>query len=220
MRADEDVADFHRCETFRLQIREGVHVAERFRHFPAVHQQVRDVEPMRREVPAARAFALCDLVFVVGENEIHTAGVHVEGIAEVFADHRRALEVPAGPAFTPRGLPEILAILLPPRLPQDEVGNTIFLVLVRIGTGGLRFPEVELALVEAGEPAVIRERGDAEIDRAVVGCVGVAFFDEFRDHRDLLRDVGDGGWLDVWWKAGERLAIGVEFLRPDFRESL
>ena len=164
MRADQDVADFHRCETLGLQIGEGIHIAERLGHFPAIHQQVCDVEPMRREAPAARALALRDLVFVVGKNEIHPAGVQVKGIAEVFADHRRALEVPAGAALPPRGFPEVLAILIAARLPEDEVGNTIFLVLIRIGAGVLCFSEIELAFIEPGEAAVVREGGDAEID--------------------------------------------------------
>ena len=60
------------------------------------------MEPMRGELPAAGALALSDLIFVVGENQINPAGVEVEGIAEVFFDHRRALEVPAGAALAPR----------------------------------------------------------------------------------------------------------------------
>ena len=60
-----------------------------------------DVEPIFREMATARAFTLGDLVFVVREDEIDSAGVKVEGIAEVFLNHRRAFEVPPGATFAP-----------------------------------------------------------------------------------------------------------------------
>ena len=42
----------------------------------------------------------------------------------------------------------------------------------------------------------------------------MAILDERLDHRDLLRDVLDGAWLDVGREEAEFFAIGVEFLGP------
>ena len=59
------------------------------------------MEPVGGEVAAARAFALGDLVFVMGKDEIDATGVEVEVVAKILLDHGRAFKVPAGPAFTP-----------------------------------------------------------------------------------------------------------------------
>ena len=150
MRADEDVADFHGGEAFFCEVGEGVEVAFGFGHFPAIDEEVGGVEPMLGEVATAGALALGDFVFVVGEDEVFAAGVEVEGVAEVFFDHGGALEVPAGAAISPWGFPEVFAVFFAVCFPEDEVGNTIFLVFVGgISSGGLGFAEVELALVEA-----------------------------------------------------------------------
>ena len=49
--------------------------------------------------------ALRDLVLVVRENEVETAAVDVEGLAEMRLAHRRAFDVPARPAAAPRAVP-------------------------------------------------------------------------------------------------------------------
>ena len=214
MRADQDVADFHRRESAGGEVFERVKIAERLGHLPAIDEEVRDVEPVRGEVAATGALALGDFVFVVRENQIDAAGVEVERLAEVFLDHRRTFEMPARAAFAPRRGPEIVAILGLAAFPEDEVREVVFFVFVRAGSGVLGFADVELALVEAGQAAVAGKGGDFEIHRTVVRSIGVALFHQRLDHRDLLRDVLDGARLDVRREQAELLAVGVEFRRP------
>ena len=83
---------------------------------PTVHHA--RVQPVPREL-VARAFGLRDLVLVVREHEVVAAAVDVEAVAEDLERHRRALDVPAGPARAPRRRPRRLAGLR--RLPQREV---------------------------------------------------------------------------------------------------
>jgi hypothetical protein len=67
---------------------------------------------------------------VVREDEVDAAPVDFEDRAEVLLGHRRALDVPAGPAETPRRLPErVLALLV--TLPEGEVPR-ILLELARL----------------------------------------------------------------------------------------
>ncbi len=121
MGTDQGVAHLHCGDAFFLEVGKRIHVAERFRHLPAIDEQVGDVEPVGGEVAAAGTLALGDLILVMGENEVHATGMQVEGIAEVFPDHRRALQMPARPALAPWRFPEIIPVVLPPRFPQHEV---------------------------------------------------------------------------------------------------
>jgi len=218
VRADEDVADFHGGEALGLKVGQGVHVSKRFGHLAAIDEEVCDVEPVRGEITTAGAEALSYFVLMVREHEIDATRMHVEGITKVFRDHCGALEVPAGAALAPWGFPEIFAVSFAASLPEHEVRNTIFLVFIGVGACVLGFPEIELAFVEVGEFSVILEGSDFEIHRAILGGVGVAFFDQRFDHRHLLRDVLDGGWLDVRRQAGKRLAVGMKFVAPEIGE--
>ena len=73
-------------------------------------------------------------------------------------------------------------------------------------------------MFEVRESAVAWEGCDVEIDRAIIGEVGVTFFHQLIDHRDLLWDVIDGARLDMWWEESELFAIGVKFFRPSAGE--
>src|SRR5262249_53720298 len=89
---------------------------------PVVHE-----EP--RERPTRDALALGDLVFVVREDQVAPAAVDVDLLAEVSADHRRALDVPAGPARAPRARPRRLAGAV--ALPEREVSRVLLRTRVR-----------------------------------------------------------------------------------------
>ena len=73
-------------------------VARRLRHLHAVGEQML---PVHRCV-AVRSFGLRDLVLVVREDVVDTAGVQVEALAEVLRAHRRTLDMPARKPATPR----------------------------------------------------------------------------------------------------------------------
>jgi hypothetical protein len=83
-------------------------VAERLRHLLVVDAHEAVVHPHVGEAVAGGAAGLRDLVLVVRELEVHAAAVDVEMRAEQRGGHRRALDVPAGPArarASPTGSP-------------------------------------------------------------------------------------------------------------------
>ncbi len=110
---EEEVAHGARAGAPLQQLAQGVEVAERLGHLLAVDDQVLGVQPGADERLAGGRLALGDLVLVVGEDVVHAAGVDVEALAEVLHAHRRALDVPAGPAGAPGRVPAGLARLGP-----------------------------------------------------------------------------------------------------------
>jgi hypothetical protein len=217
--ADEDVVDFGGGVAFGGEVFESVEIAEAFGHFAAIDHEVGDVEPVAGEMALGGAAGLGDFVFVVREDEVNAAGVEVEVFAEVLEDHGGALEVPAGAAFAPRAGPVVIAIFGLAGFPEGEIGEGVFGVFVVVeGGGGLGGAEFEFAILEVGEAAVVFEGGDAEVNGAVGGGVGVTALDEGGDHADLMIDVGDGAGLDMWGEEVQRGAIGVEFLGPEAGE--
>ena len=79
------------------------------------------------EGPAGGRLALGDLVFMVREDQVLAAAVDVDLLAQILFGHDRALDVPAGPAFSPGGAPEGLAFLF--RLPEHEIQRVLLLFL-------------------------------------------------------------------------------------------
>ena len=219
MSGNERAADSHGRKTFRFKVGERVEVAERLGHFRAVDHQVRGVKPVPREgaVPPAGAFRLRDFVFVVREAQVDAAAVQVEGFAEIMRAHRGALDVPARTAFAPRAVPEIRPVFGLARLPQREVGDVFARVFVRgvDFSGGVRRLRAQRVAVEVRELSVVGIGGNFEVDRAVRRDVGVPARDELFDHRDLQRDVRDGGGFGVRREHVQRGAVVVEFFRPD-----
>src|SRR2546428_3806714 len=108
------------------------------------------------------------------EAEVEPAAVQLERGAQVLLRHRRALDVPAGPAPTPRRLPPRVLLRLV-RLPEREV-PLVLLQVARL----LRDHVVELG---AGEPPVLREPGHAEVD-VTAGLVGEPALDQLLDERN------------------------------------
>ena len=168
--------------------------------------------PVVREGRAVAALALGDFVFVMREEQVHATGMKVDGFAEMLFDHRAALDVPAGAALAgaARARPLHVAVFLGlVGFPEREVGDGVLVVGVGDGVGDLEF-----AFLDAREATVAGEGGDLEIHRAISGAVGVSFFHQALDHRDLLGDVAGGSGLDVRAQAVERVAIGVELVGP------
>src|SRR3954463_3109889 len=92
--------------TLIQQFVHGHEIAERFRHLSAVDGEEPVVHPKIDEASAAmRALALRQLVFMVREDQIDSAAVDVETLAEMRLAHRRALDMPARPAASPGALP-------------------------------------------------------------------------------------------------------------------
>ena len=158
-------------------VAQGHDVAERLRHLRVAELQHAVVHPDARErVPDAAR--LRELVLVVREAEVVAAAVDLEGRAEVLLGHRGALDVPAGPPRPPRRVPgRVLVRLL--TLPERKVA----LVLLQRALL-LRDHLLEL---RAGQPPVVGEAGDAEVDVAV-RRVGHVPLEQLLDELDDLRD--------------------------------
>src|SRR4051812_31583157 len=90
-----------------------------------------DVDPEARELLSRRAFALRDFVLMMRKDQIHAAGVNIDGCrSEQPKRHRGALDVPAGTAGTDPGVPRRLAFLR--GFPEHEVARVLLLVFVRV----------------------------------------------------------------------------------------
>ena len=84
---------------------EGDEVAEGLAHLLAVDGNHVIVHPVAAGAVAGDGGLLGNLAFVVGEHEVHSAAVDVEGLAEIFGAHGGALGVPAGETVAPGGRP-------------------------------------------------------------------------------------------------------------------
>ena len=149
-------------------VADAEHLAARLRHLATlVEQEVLDVHPDASELDARCPFGLGNLVFVVREDQVDTAGVNIDWrITEKPKRHRRALDVPAWAAGTH---PEIPRRLFGRRgLPENEVTGIVLLVLVGIDPR----PRLDAVVVQASELAVVRLGVDLEVDRAIaaVAC--------------------------------------------------
>src|SRR4051794_16248110 len=80
-------------------------VSERFAHLFSFHEEMCRVEPVFDEALPLRlqpgAFALGNLILMMGKSQILPAEVDIERRAKKFHAHRAALDVPAGTAFSP-----------------------------------------------------------------------------------------------------------------------
>ena len=78
----------------------------------------------RAKLPGAeRALGLRDLVLVVREDQVGAAAVDVERLAEVAVRHRRALDVPARAARSPRARPTTARPAWPPSTARSRAGS-------------------------------------------------------------------------------------------------
>ena len=157
------------------------------------------MHPVAAEGAAVGALALGDLVLVVGEDQVLTAGVQVDGLAQVLAGHGAALNVPAGAAVAPGALPVGLAGL--GRLPDCEIGGVLLQVVVHTAAQ-LTVAALEVVEVQMAQLAVAGVGLDAEVDIPVAGHIGVAgvheVLDDVDDLADMLGSAGaHGGGLDV-----------------------
>src|SRR5512134_1523771 len=98
------------------------------------------------------------------EDEVLATAVDIERFAEVAPAHRRALDVPAGPAAPPRAVPA--GVALARRLPKDEVGR-VFLVRSYLDAGA----DDHILQRAPRQRAVFRHRCNIE-EKVVLGDVG------------------------------------------------
>ena len=147
------------------------------------------MDPVPRKRMAG-GLGLRAFVLVVREHEVVAGTVQIEALAEQIERHRRALDVPARPAGTPRRVPRGLARLR--GLPEHEVdGRALPLVDIDARAGGVE----QLFDRSMRQCAVRRERGHVEVHAAAIDDVRMVRVDELGDElehaRDVLRGVGD-----------------------------
>ena len=147
-------------------------------HFLIVDGQEAVVQPIMRKGAAVCTLGLCDLVLVMRENQIKTAGMDVDGLAEVLVRHSRALNMPARAALAaPRRIPSRLTRLC--SLPDREV-HRIFLYLADrdAGTG------LQLLHRLVAQLAILGEGLGAEVYVTVLSNVSVAVLDQALNNVD------------------------------------
>ena len=102
---ERQVAQGERIDAALGQFGDPLEVAGGLGHLPPRHQQVLAVDPDACQWPAYQRRGLRDLVLVVREDVVNTAGMDVEPLAEVLEGHRRALEMPARETLAPARRP-------------------------------------------------------------------------------------------------------------------
>ena len=93
--------------------------------------------------------------------------------------------MPARPAAAPRTFPADIAILFIPRLPQREIADVFFVVLVVLYPPG----RLQLGEIKMRELSIIGKFVDPKINRFVVRLISETARDECSDHLDHLVDV-------------------------------
>ena len=146
------------------------------------------VKPVSGEGLAGGALGLGEFVLVVGEHEVEAAAVDVEGVAEVFGAHGGALDVPAGAALAPEGIPHRFAGL--GGLPEGEVGGVALAAAFEGARAGLL-----LVGAAVGELAVVGVLGDVEPDVAASGVSKALVDQRLGDPQDLRHVLGGLGKL-------------------------
>ena len=195
-----------------LQEGDGQKLALGLGHLAGVGVQVVDVEPLLAPGVAQEGFGLGDLIGVVGEGVVHAAAVEVQVLAVVLEGDAGALDVPAGVAHAPGGVPlEGLVLELGLGEPEDEV---VLVALVGVLLHALPDAHGQVLLVVVVEDIVAGELGGVEVDVAP-GQIGVVLLDEGGDDLDIVVDaVGGGlhhvGGLDVQLLAVLEEGVGVE----------
>ncbi len=159
----------------------GEEVAEGLAHLLMIDIDKAVVQPVLDKGFAGRPFALGDFIFMMGEDQVFTAAVDVESLAEVLYAHRRTFDVPAGTPRAPGGFPGRLSGF--GAFPQGKVHGMAFEFSRRNTGAGAHFIHIAL-----GEFQVVREALDRVIDIAAAG-VGAAASDQTLHQGDDLADM-------------------------------
>jgi hypothetical protein len=206
---DQQVADRRGPVAGGEQVGEGPEVAQTLGHLLPVHGQVLGVAPDPDEAPPGRRLRLGDLVLVVGEDVVDPTAVDVQALPQQGHAHRRALDVPAGPAPTEARVPPDRP--LGDRLPEGEVAGVLLRVVV--GVDAAAGAGHQPGGGDPGERPVAGEAGDPEVD-AALPAIGDAGRLQPLDESDHLRDVGGRPWVVMGAADPQGVDVGEEALDP------
>src|SRR5438309_2879986 len=164
------------------EVAQGKKIAQALGHFFAFDQQKSRMKPEPDKRLASECFGLCDLVFVMRENQVFTARVQIEALAQLSHGHDRALDVPAGTPPTDNRFPKSLARL--GRFPERKVAGAVLIIVIDVYARAILHAR-EISLREFSVPGKF---GDAEIIRSVLRPISKAFLLQPRDElRHLWR---------------------------------
>ena len=110
---------------------------------------------------ARKTLALGNLIFVMGKDIIHAAGMQIELLAEVFDGHGAALYMPAGETTPPRTIPGHFASLFC-RFPQRKIFG-----IMAVGIYAFAYSCQHVFKLITGEFAVARETFNVVVDIAI-----------------------------------------------------
>ncbi|VGO98743.1 hypothetical protein SB00610_00516 [Klebsiella quasipneumoniae subsp. similipneumoniae] len=150
------------------------------------------------------AGGLSDFVFVMREHQIGTAAVNVKMVAQLFAVHRRALDMPSRTACAPRRRPAWLALFR--HLPQDEVHR----ITLDVNHVDAR-PRLQLIEILTRQQTVVRVCRHIEHYVAVIRHIGMAFGDQLLGNLDDLRNMMRRARLAVGTQNIQSVKILVHF---------
>jgi hypothetical protein len=164
------------------------------------------MHPVTGELLAGEGFGLGDLVLVVREDQVVAAAVDVDLLAQDGQVHGRAFDVPAGASLTPGTVPGRFPGL--GSFPDGEVHRVLFFFFDLDARPGLHVVDLT-----AGEFAVFRVPGDAEVDIPVLSQIGKALVNQALDHGlDPVHGLGGArvgcGGQDV--QVRQVLAVGLD----------
>src|SRR6266702_6796479 len=104
MGSQQQVAIGHRVNTCRFKSTQQQDVACRARHLDPLALAEVDkftVYPEAHRLFSCCALALCDLIFMMWEDQVDAPSVNVKLLSEVLSCHGRAFDMPAREADTP-----------------------------------------------------------------------------------------------------------------------
>ena len=182
------VSECQRIETAGGQVLDEEDVARRFGHLGAIGQKVLPMYPIVNVPVAESAFALGDLILVMGEHVVHATGMDVEPFAQILVGHRRTFDVPARKALAPGTVPFYVPARFS-RLPKRKVARV---PLQRVSFCPHAFQQITTEVIR--QLAVFGVAIHIEVD-VPAGFVCRSFFHQrpnhFQHFRDVLRCPGE-----------------------------
>ena len=178
-------------------------VAQRLGHLFVVHVDEAVVHPCLGKRLAGGAFALGNFVFVMGELQVSTAAMNVKALAQQLAAHGRALNVPAGAAFTKLALPfHIRRLIGLGGFPQHKVQRIMLAV-----SHCHALARVQLVQRLARQLAVAGELAHGVVHIAITRLIGQTLGLQSTNHAQHLRHVFGGAWLQRGAFNAQRIGI-------------
>ena len=167
-------------------------VVQALGHFLIVHIDKAVVHPVAGKGAAVGALALGDLIFMVGEYQVLTAAMQVDGLAQVGTAHGAALDVPAGAAHSIGAFPGRLAGL--GCLPDSKVRRVLLQVVLH-AAAQLPVAALQVIQLQMAELAVLGVALDPEVNIPILCHIRMTRLHQVGHDGQDLRDMLGGAGL-------------------------